>query len=87
MCAFLGITAAEIAVPAPYARVLAFNNKGREILKAARQTGLFPNVGETMEHPYQDLENRCTSLYSFFALDYPEPPLSENDRRIFYHRT
>ena len=86
MCAFLGIMEADIASPAPYARVLAFNDKGREILKAARQTGLFPNVGETIEHPYQALENRCTSLYSFFSLDNPEPPMAESDRRIFYHR-
>lgn len=86
MCAFLGITEADIASPAPYARVLAFNDKGREILKAARQTGLFPNIGETIDHPFQALENRCTSLYSFFALDGPEPPMAESDRRVFYHR-
>ena len=84
MCAFLGITAEDIASPAPYARVLAFNTKGREILKQARQAGLFPNAGESVEHPYQELENRVGRLYSLFALCGNEAPFDEGDRRIFY---
>lgn len=83
MCAFLGITAADIASPAPYARVLAFNDKGREILKTARQTGLFPNAGEAVDHPYQELENRAGRLYSLFS-EKQELPFDESKRRIFY---
>ena len=37
MCAFLGITQKDMDSPAPYARVLALNDRGREILKAARK--------------------------------------------------
>ena len=84
MCAFLGITANDIASQAPYARVLAFNSKGREILKKARQTGLFPNAGEAIDHPYQELEDRVGRLYSLFALSGSEAPFDEGDRRIFY---
>ena len=84
MCAFLGITANDIASPAPYTRVLAFNTKGREILKKARQTGLFPNAGEAVDHPYQELEDRVGRLYSLFALSGNEAPFDEGDRRIFY---
>ncbi len=84
MCAFLGVTAEDIASPAPYTRVLAFNNTGREILKTARQAGLFPNVGENIDHPYQKLEERVGRLYSSFALRGNEAPFDEGDRRIFY---
>ena len=86
LCAFLGITEKMIQAPAPYARVLAFNDNGREILKQARQNGSFPNIGETMDHPYQVLEDRCTSLYGLFAEDYPEAPNAEREYRVYYHR-
>jgi len=84
MCAFLGITEKDISAPAPYARVLAFNSKGREILKKARQTGLFPNAGEAVDHPYQEMEDRVGRLYSLFCLSAGEAPFHEGDRRIFY---
>ena len=72
LCAFLGLTAEDFAAPAPYARVLAFNHKGREILKQARQTGCFPNLGEKTGHPYEVSENRCDWLYGLFAQSQPE---------------
>ena len=80
LCAFLGITQKDLDTPAPYARVLAFNDKGRQILKLARQTGRFPNIGEKQEDAYQLLENRCDSLYGLFADQIPEMP--GNQRRI-----
>ena len=84
MCAFLGLTEADLCNPAPYVRALAFNRKGRALLKAARETGNFPNVGEQQDHPYQALENRCSDLYGLFALDTPESPGQEAERRIYY---
>lgn len=86
LCAFLGITEKMIQAPAPYARVLAFNDKGREILKTARQTGQFPNIGESLEDPYQVLEDRCGSLYGLFAQGEPGHPDAESKNRIFYQR-
>ena len=83
MCAFLGLTQKDMDSPAPYVRVLAFNDKGREILKTARETGNFPNAGETIDHPYQELEIRAGRLYSLFAIG-GEPPQQEQQRRIFY---
>ena len=74
LCAFLGITAADIASPAPYARVLAFNDRGREILKQARQSFDLPNIGEKQDHPYQQLEDRCDTLYGLFSADQIESP-------------
>ena len=74
LCAFLGINAADIATPAPYARALAFNDRGREILKAGRERFDTPNIGEKQEHPYQLIEDRCDALYGLFAADQIESP-------------
>lgn len=84
MCAFLGLTAADIATPAPYARVLAFNDTGRQILNKAKKSGLFPNIGEKTGHPYETIESRCDALYGLFALD--EPGIAKSNDRIYYHR-
>ena len=84
MCAFLGLTAADIATPAPYARVLAFNDTGRQILNKAKKSGLFPNIGEKTGHPYEAIESRCDALYGLFALD--EPGIAKSNDRIYYHR-
>ncbi len=85
MCAFLGITKDILESPVPYVRVLAFNDKGREILKAARNSGDFRNIGEVVDHPYQQLENRCGDLYGLFA-SAPEPPGRESKYRVYYHK-
>ena len=84
MCAFLGIAKKEILSPAPYCRVLAFNDKGRELLKTARQNGSFPNAGERIDNPYQDIEERSGRLYSLFATNKQEAPFDEGQRRVFY---
>jgi hypothetical protein len=80
LCAFLGITEEMLSAPAPYARVLALNDKGREVLKQARNTGNFPNIGEKLDDPYQALEDRCDQLYGLFA----ETPETTPQYRIFY---
>ena len=84
MCAFLGLTAADLCVPAPYTRVLALNDRGREILKKARQTGHFPNIGEKIDHPYQSIETRCGRLYGLFANNTPDAPDHNETARIVY---
>lgn len=76
LCAFLGLTAADLAAPVPYARVLALNDRGREILKNARNHGLFPNIGEKLGHPYEQLENRADALYGLFTTDAPTAPIT-----------
>jgi hypothetical protein len=84
LCAFLGITAQQLRQPAPYARVLAFNDRGREILKTARSAGCYPNIGQQLEDPYQVLEDRCGDLYGLFADGIPEPAGIEAAYRVFY---
>jgi predicted nucleotidyltransferase len=85
LCAFLGISEEMLHTPAPYVRVLALNDKGREILKLARQYGDFVNAGEKCEGDHAELETRCGRLYGLFAADQPEPPATEQSLRIYYH--
>lgn len=87
MCAFLGITADMLDSPVPYTRVLAFTDRGREILKAGKTQGTYLNAGEQADHPYWELEKRCGDLYGLFCIDGTEAPQAEENRRVFYHRT
>ena len=86
LCAFLGLTEQDLKSPAPYARVLAFNDRGRELLKTARNHGRYPNIGEKLDDPYQEIENRCGALYGLFAADIPTAPNAESAQRVYYHR-
>lgn len=86
MCAFLGITDKQLSSPAPYTRVLALNDKGREILKKARFGGKFPNIGQRLEDPYQLLEDRCGDLYGLFCKSGPSAPGAEAKYRIVYEK-
>ena len=86
MCAFLGISAETLAEPAPYTRVLAFNDTGRAVLKEAKNTGTFLNAGESADHPYWDLEKRCGDLYGLFCTDSIAAPGVEESRRVYYHK-
>jgi predicted nucleotidyltransferase len=87
MCAFLGISQEILETPAPYARVLAFNDTGRSLLSSVKKTALFPNAGEVIDHPYQSLESRCGALYGLFAEETPEPPDAERRRRVNYEKS
>ena len=84
MCAFLGITVQDLMEKPPYVRVLAFNDRGREILRLARETGDFPNAGQHMDDPYQNKENRWEDYYALFSEEKPGAAGSEPGRRVFY---
>lgn len=86
MCAFLGIDQQTMSAPAPYARILGFDRRGRELLALARKSGFFHNVGTRIDHPYWLLEQRCADLYGLFAVDGPEPAGSEPNQRIIYQK-
>ena len=83
LCAFLGITAQDLQQAPPYVRVLAFGERGRSVLKHARENGLFPHIGEEMDSPYWNLEQRCDRLYPLFATATTQKGLSATDRRVF----
>lgn len=86
MCAFLGITAEDLAAPVPYLRVLAMNGKGRGLLKNARQHCAILNPGEIPDSPYWETEKRLGDLYALFAKGAPEPPGAEAQRRVYLSR-
>ena len=86
MCAFLGITLETLESPAPYTRVLAFNDRGRVILNQAKKTASLVNAGESADHPYWALEKRCADLYGLFCAEGIEPPGAEEKRRVWYHK-
>lgn len=84
ICAFLGITAEMLDVPAPYVRTLALNDRGRSVLKQAKQHLNCINAGEIPDYPYWLLEKRCADLYALFAAAI-EVPGAEEKQRIYYH--
>ncbi len=86
MCAFLGISREMLEAHAPYTRVLAFNDTGRAVLKEAKKCATFVNAGESVSHPYWELEKRCGNLYGLFCVNGPEAPGTEENRRVYYHK-
>ena len=86
MCAFLGLTEEDLRTPAPYARVLAFNDRGRAVLKEAKKAVPLLNAGESRDGGYCRREFQMGDLYGLFALDAPEAPGIESRRRVYYHK-
>ena len=86
MCAFLGITKEMLEADVPYTRVLAFSEKGRDLLRTIKKKTSLLNAGEAFGHPYWELEKRCGDLYGLFCTDGIEPPGVEEVRRIYYHK-
>ena len=86
MCAFLNITMEQMQESAPYVRVLAFTDRGREILRQAKSEGYYRNAGERIDHPYRELEKRCGDLYGLFCTEGVQHPGAEDSRRVYYHR-
>ena len=84
LCAFLGISREILEAPAPYTRALAFNEKGRAILKYAKEKTVILNPGERTEHPYWELEKRSGDLYGLFCTQGPQLPGAEEKRRVLY---
>lgn len=84
MCAFLGITEADLAQPVPYVRALAFNDRGRKILRQAREHLPVLNIGQAADDPYAALEKRCDDLYGLFCTADPQPPGANAAYRVSY---
>lgn len=89
LCAYLGLTRADLEREPPYVRVLAFNGTGRALLRAAKKTGGLPlvNAGETPpDAGYYALERRAADLYTLFS-EGGAPCRSEEEGRVYYSRT
>ena len=77
LCAFLGLKQDDLGVLPEKIRVLAFNDRGRNVLHGC---ACFVNAGEAVE----ETEQRIGSLYGLFCLNGTEPPDVEERRRIIY---
>ena len=77
LCAFLGLTEADIGTVPDTIRVLAFTDRGRAVLRTHPE---FRNAGEDVTPE----ETRLGSLYGLFCLSGIEPPNAEKKRRVFY---
>lgn len=86
LCAFLGITAQMLEAEIPYVRVLAFNDRGREILSGTKKDGFFLNTGQPAPHPLWEMEQRWEDLYGLFQAGAPGQPGAAKNRRVFYLR-
>ena len=86
LCAFLGITAPMLEAEIPYVRVLAFNDRGREILSGTKKDGFFLNTGQPAPHPLWEMEQRWEDLYGLFQAGAPGQPGAAKNRRVFYLR-
>ena len=87
MCAFLGISAAQLQEKPPYVRVLAFDDRGRSLLRKIRDNGTIEivNAGQTpQDASYWELERRASDLYGLFRNDGLAAPNRESSARIFY---
>ena len=81
MCAFLGLTAEDLSSPAPYARILGFSKRGRQVLHLAKEHTTLYNVGQRIDSPQWAIEQRCSDLYGLFAENI-EPAGMEPKRRV-----
>ena len=86
LCAFLGITAQTLEAAIPYVRVLAFNDRGREILSGAKKDRFFLNAGQPVPHPHWEMEQRWEDLYGLFQTGAPGQPGAAKNRRVIYLR-
>ena len=85
MCAYLGLSKADLDFPAPYARVLGFTKLGQQVLHIAKERTALYNVGQRTDSPQWALEQRCSDLYGLFARQ-PDPAGLAPQRRIIQIR-
>ena len=87
LCAFLGISQADLMRPVSYVRALAFDEVGKMLLRRMRQEGTLPviNAGQTPQSPgLYDLEVRAGRLYPLFCRGETVPEgNAERECRIF----
>ncbi|MBQ1264483.1 MAG: nucleotidyltransferase family protein [Oscillospiraceae bacterium] len=90
LCAYLGIDADTLAKPAPYVRVLAFDDTGRSLLRQMHDRSALPviHAGQTpSDRDYAALEARCERLYTLFSTEKTlTSSAKEENGRIYYKK-
>lgn len=82
MCAYLGLTAEDLAAVAPYTRVLAFSGRGARVLKKPGKRARFP----TSESPWTAHSGQWSSGVTIFTACSPKAPSPAGaaaERRVY----
>ena len=83
LCAVLGLRAEDLDRPAPYARILGFNERGRALLREGKARFPLVNAGERpADAAYYALETRASDLYSLFSAAGPRMAGEEDRLRV-----
>ena len=87
LCAYLGITQADLTRPISYVRILALSEQGRGFVRSARSKSdlTLVNPGQTPpDQAYFALETRASDLFTLFAApNCPSVCRLEQDSRLF----
>ena len=92
LCLFLGLSQQNLQMKAPYLRVLAFNERGRELLHTAGKHSEIPLVSgaiprDPVSQAYFSLESRAADLYDLFSTgDFRTHPNQERAAHPVYVR-
>ena len=90
MCAYLGLTENDLKAPVEYCRVLAMTQRGREVLKRAKESGNIAllNPGEKPNDPKTwELERRVSDLFGLFCEEFSHAkPAMEHRARISFEK-
>ena len=85
LCAFLKIDQKSLDAPAPYCRILAFDDRGQRVLNCCKESSMLRPLGWQADSDYGVLENRCNSLYGLFCRDQiPKANHAKSQRVIHY---
>lgn len=79
LCAFLGLTAEDMTREAPYVRLLALSQRGRQALRREHGVRLL-HPGEKSREDYAETERRILALYALSGAE-REPPVPKE--RLF----
>lgn len=85
LCAVLGLTETDLKRQPTYVRILAFNQRGRSLLREMKPRFPLVHAGETpTDAAYYALETRAADLYSLFSTKGPRPAGEESRLRVEY---
>jgi len=87
MCACLGLSAETLRREPPFARVLAFDDAGRALLRRAKNAGRVRLLNAGVPAPdreWRELERRADGFYALFRADGAAACGLESSGRVFY---
>lgn len=81
ICAYLGLSGADLNAPTRTVRILAFRRSGQILIKQMRNDGEIQLLNSGQKNQISYLEERATDLFTLFSVDKVYPCGLENARR------